>query len=183
MIITGRSMARIIALVLVIVLLQVGFFSMIQLLGVSPWVLPAFVAIFGLLGGRTIGSVTGFAVGILADALVNAPLGASSLVFMAVGFVCGSYRERGDFPPVLAAGIICGLSTMAALILYGIVLEALGLEGPLSPGLIVELMMQGLYGFLLGMPLFVLAIRILRPALVIGASTSRRHRDSMILEP
>ncbi len=183
MIITGRSMVRIVPLVLVVVLLQVGFFSMVELLGVSPWILPGFVAIFGLLGGRLIGAVTGFTVGFLADALINAPLGASSLVLMAVGYAAGSYRERGDLPSAPAAGAICGLATVTALILYGILLEALGLEGAFSAGALVDLIIQGLYGFLLGIPLFVLTIRILRPALVAGRSDRRRRRDARVLEP
>lgn len=182
MIITGRSMARIVPLVLVVVLLQAGFLSMVWLLGVSPWILPAFVAIFGLLGGRLTGTVTGFVVGFLADALVNAPLGASSLALMAVGYACGSYRERGDLPSGPAAGLICGLATVTAFLLYGIALQILGQEGTLSPGLLLDLVIQGLYGFLLGLPLFLLTARILAPALVVGPTERRRRRNDRILE-
>jgi rod shape-determining protein MreD len=181
-IITGRSMVRIVPLVLAVVFLQVGFFSMVWLLGVSPWVLPSLVAIFGLLGGRMTGTVTGFAVGVLTDALVNAPLGASSLVLMAVGYACGSYRERGDLPSAPAAGLICGLATVTALILYGIALQVLGLGGTVSPAFLVELVIQGLYGFLLGLPLFVVTVRVLGPALVVGPSERRRRREHRILE-
>lgn len=182
MIITGRSMVRIVPLVLIIVLLQVGFFSMVELLGVSPWILPGFVAIFGLLGGRQIGAVTGFAVGFLADVLVNAPLGASCLVLMAIGYASGSYRERGDLPSALATGVICGLATVTALILYGLLLEVLGLQGAFSAGALVDLIIQGLYGFLLGIPMFGLTIWVLRPALVAGRSDRRRRRDAGVFE-
>lgn len=183
MIVTGRSMVRIVPLVLIVVLLQVGFFSMVELLGVSPWILPGFVAIFGLLGGRQIGAVTGFVVGFLADGLVNAPLGAGALVLMAIGYAAGSYRERGDLPSAPAAGLICGLATITALFLYGLLLEALGLQGPFSAGVLVDLIIQGLYGFLLGIPMFVLTIWVLRPALVAGRSDRRRRRDARVLEP
>ena len=81
---------------------------MVEVFGVSFWILPALVAIFGLLGGSMIGATVGFTIGFLADGLTDGPLGTACLVFMGIGYATGLYRERGDQPPALAAAIIAG---------------------------------------------------------------------------
>ena len=51
MILTPKILARLVAIVVLGVLLQLSFFSQVALFHVSPDVLPALVACFGLLGG------------------------------------------------------------------------------------------------------------------------------------
>ena len=53
MIITSNSAARIAGLILLFTILQVAFFSQVELLGTSMWILPACAVIFGLLGGSS----------------------------------------------------------------------------------------------------------------------------------
>ena len=65
MILTPKITARLVAIVLGGVLLQLTFFSQVELFHVSPDVLPALVVSLGLLGGTMTGAVTGFAVGFL----------------------------------------------------------------------------------------------------------------------
>lgn len=96
MIVTNKVALRIALLVLLLTLLQTAFFSQIELLGTSVWILPAVAVIFGLLGGSMVGATIGFSLGFLADALVDGPLGTSCLIFMGVGYLAGIYRERGD---------------------------------------------------------------------------------------
>ena len=61
MILTPWILARIAAICLLGVLLQLSFFSQVELFHVSPDILPALVVCLGLLGGSLTGAVCGFA--------------------------------------------------------------------------------------------------------------------------
>ncbi|MCB0869804.1 MAG: hypothetical protein KDB52_03140 [Solirubrobacterales bacterium] len=174
MIITTNSAARIIGLILLLAIFQVAFFSQVELLGSSMWILPACAAIFGLLGGSLIGATVGFTFGFLGDAMTDGPLGSSCLIFMAVGYLAGTYRERGDFvdrPTVLVA---CGLATLGANLMLGFYTVIVGFDSSLSPSLVPDLILQTFYGVLLAVPLYALIHRVLRPALIREPATSRR---------
>ena len=69
MIVTPRILVRIVAIVLLAVLLQLSFFSQVELFRTSPDVLPAVVVSLGLLGGSLTGAVAGFSVGLLVAAI------------------------------------------------------------------------------------------------------------------
>ncbi len=173
MIITAKVLLRIVLLVFATVLLQQTFFSMVELLGASIWILPAMVVIFGLLGGSMVGATIGFTVGLLSDGLSGGTLGTASLVFMGIGYTAGIYRERGEIPGVATAAGLASLATFAANALLGLLTVLLGFEGYLSAAAIPDLILQGVYAFLLAVPLFLLTRRVLRPALV-DERTSRR---------
>lgn len=166
MIITTRSAARIVALVLLLTILQISFFSQVELLGTSMWILPACVAIFGLLGGSLIGATVGFAFGFFGDALTDGPLGSACLIFMGVGYLAGTYRERGDFVDRPTVLVSCGLATLGANVALGLYTVVVGFDASLSASLIPDLIVQALYGVLLAIPLYALIHRVLRPALV-----------------
>ena len=177
MIITTRSAARIVALILLFAILQVAFFSRIELLGTSMWILPACAAIFGLLGGSLIGATVGFAFGFLGDGMTDGPLGSSCLIFMAVGYLAGTYRERGDFvdrPTVLAA---CGLATLGSNVILGLYTIVVGVTSNLSWSLVPDLILQSFYGVLLAIPLYALIHRVLKPALIREPATRREPAD------
>ena len=89
MIVTPKILARIVAIVVLGVLLQLSFFSRVALFHVSPDILPALVVSLGLLGGTMTGVVTGFSIGFLLDCLLIQPLGASSLVLLSTGYLAG----------------------------------------------------------------------------------------------
>lgn len=177
MIITTRSAARIVLLILLLAILQVSFFSQIELLGTSIWILPACAAIFGLLGGSLIGATVGFAFGFLGDGLTDGPLGSSCLILLGVGYLAGIYRERGDFvdtPTVLSA---CGLATLGSNLLLGLYMVVVGIESSLSASLVPDLILQAFYGVLLAFPLYALIHRVLRPALIREPASRRRPVD------
>ena len=173
MIITFKIAVRIAVLVLVFVLLQTTFFSMVELLGASVWILPAAVAIFGLLGGSLVGATLGFAIGLLSDGLSAGPLGTSCLVFMGIGYLGGIYRERGEIPGLATAALLSAAATYAANAALGLLTLLLGFDGYLSASAIPDLVLQGLYALLLSIPMFMLVRRVLRPALI-DERTSRR---------
>ena len=72
MILTPKILARLVAIVLLGVILQLSFFSQVAVFHVSPDLLPALVVSLGLLGGTMTGAVSGFSVGFLLDCLLIA---------------------------------------------------------------------------------------------------------------
>lgn len=76
MILTPKIVARLVVIGLLGVLLQLTFFSQVELFHVAPDVLPLLVVCFGLLGGSMTGAVAGFAIGFLLDCLLIQPIGA-----------------------------------------------------------------------------------------------------------
>lgn len=178
MIITTRSAARIAGLILLLAILQVAFFSQVELLGTSMWILPACAAIFGLLGGSLIGATVGFVFGFLGDAMTDGPLGSACLIFMAVGYLAGTYRERGDVVDRPTVLVSCGLATLGANVVLGLYTVLVGFDSSLSASLVPDLILQAFYGVLLAVPLYALIHRVLRPALISEPATRRRPEDS-----
>lgn len=174
MIVTTKSAIRIALLVLLFVLLQNGFFSLVELFGTSFWILPSCAVIFGLLGGSMVGATVGFSIGFLADGLADGPLGTGCLIFMAIGYLAGTWRERGEQPDRLIVAGICGGATVAAGLALGVFTLGLGFEASVSPAVLVEAMVQGLYAFILAVPLHAFIHRVLRPALVSERPVRRR---------
>ncbi|MGK2956037.1 MAG: hypothetical protein ACSLFI_10255 [Solirubrobacterales bacterium] len=181
MIVTTKVALRIAALVLLFVLLQSGFFSMVEVLHVSFWILPACAVIFGLLGGSMVGATVGFSIGFLSDALGDGPLGTACIVFMAVGYAAGLYRERGEQPGRLVTAAICGAATVLCSVALGLFTTLLGLDASVSPAILLEVVVQGLYGFLLAFPILALIRRVLRPALI-NTRSGRSRRTPTVLD-
>lgn len=174
MIVTWKVALRIALLVLLFVLLQTGFFSLIEVLHVSPWILPACAVIFGLLGGSMVGATVGFSIGFLSDALVDGPLGTTCLVFMGIGYAAGLFRERGAHPDRLETAGLCALATYGANVAMGLLTVLLGFDAYLSASLLIDVLIQGLYGFLLAFPIYMLIRKVLGPALINERSGPRR---------
>lgn len=183
MIVTNKVALRIALLVLLFALLQSGFFSLVEVLHTSLWILPACAVIFGLLGGSMVGATVGFSIGFLSDGLDDGPLGTACLVFMGVGYAAGLYRERGEQPGRLATAGLCGAATVASSLALGVFTTVLGFDASLSPEILVEVVLQGLYGFLLAFPLYALIRRALRPALIDERRGRRRRPPATLGEP
>lgn len=176
MIVTWRSALRVALLVLLFVVLQNTFFSQVELLGASIWILPACAAVFGLLGGSLVGATVGFAIGFLADGLGDSPLGTASLILMGVGYLSGTYRERRGRADALTVIGVCGLSTLAANLTLGLYTVLVGFDASVSPSFIPDVVLQGVYGVLLAIPIHGLIHRVLRPALIHESPVRRRPR-------
>lgn len=166
MILTSRSTLLVALLVLLAVILQGAYFSQVELLGTSIWILPGCVAVFGLLGGSLVGATVGFGLGFLADGLGGGPLGSSALIFMGVGYLAGLYRERGARPDRLTIIGIFGLATAAANLTLGTYVVLVGFDASLSPAFILDFLIQSIYAMLLALPLYALIHRVLRAALI-----------------
>jgi rod shape-determining protein MreD len=176
MILTPKILARLVAILVGGVILQLSFFSQVALFHVSPDVLPALVAILGLLGGSMTGAVCGFSVGFLLDCLLIAPLGGASLVLLATGYLAGLFRERFEIHSPLVPPLLCMVMTLFAELGFGAVELMLGIDAPISPLVIRDILLKSIFAFFLGWIVYIGLRRALRPALVEEPTVRQRRR-------
>jgi rod shape-determining protein MreD len=180
MIVTPKIFLRMAAIVVLGVLLQLSFFSRVELFHASPDVLPAIVVALGLLGGSMTGAVSGFAVGLLVDCLFGGAVGASSLVLLGVGYLAGLFRERFEIHSVLVPPLLCMGLTLAAELGYGAVQVTLGVDSPVSILVLRDMLLKSIYAFFLGWVGYVVLRRALRPALVEEPRVTRRRQPTVL---
>lgn len=181
MILTPPIVARLAAVVVVGVLLQLSFFSQVALFHVSPDVLPALCVSLGLLGGSMTGAVCGFSAGLLLDCLLIAPLGGGSLVLMSAGYLAGLFRERFVIQSPLLAPLMCAVLTLFAELGFGAVELMLGLDDATVSGLVLrDILLKSAFAFFLGWPIFLGLRRLLRPALVEEPVIQPRRRPTVL---
>jgi rod shape-determining protein MreD len=180
-ILTPNILARLVAIVVLGVILQLSFFSQVALFHVSPDVLPSLVAVLGLLGGTMTGAVTGFSVGFLLDCLLIVPLGGGSLVLLATGYLAGLFRERFEIHSPLVPPLLCMALTLFAELGFGAVELMLGLnDAPVSTLVIRDILLKSIFAFFLGWALYLGLRRVLRPALVEEPTVRRRRRPTIL---
>jgi rod shape-determining protein MreD len=180
MILTPNIVARLVAIVIVGVILQLSFFSQVALFHVSPDVLPALVVVLGLLGGSLTGAVCGFWVGFLLDCLLIAPLGGASLVLLATGYLAGLFRERFEIHSALVPPLLCVALTLFAELGFGAVELMLGIDAPISGLVIRDMLLKSVFAFFLGWALYAGLRRALRPALVEEPMVRRGRRPTVL---
>jgi rod shape-determining protein MreD len=174
MIVTPKIVVRLALLILLMVILQLTFFSSITVFGTSPDLLPALVVCLGLLGGGVVGAVCGFSTGLLVDSALLQTLGVSSLVLLTAGYLAGRYREGFDVAGPFVAPLLAGGLTLLAASSFAAIQLMLGVEAPVGLGVLREIVVQTVLGFLLTFPLYPIVRRVVRPALV--EDTPRRGR-------
>jgi rod shape-determining protein MreD len=179
-ILTPKILARLVAIVLLGVLLQLSFFSQVAVFHTSPDVLPALVVSLGLLGGSMTGAVSGFSVGFLLNCLLVAPLGGDSLVLLATGYLAGMFRERFEIHSRLVAPLLCVVGTLFAELGFGAVQLMLGIESTVSSLVVRDMLIKSVFAFFLGWPIYIGVRRALRPALVEEPAV-RRSRTPTVL--
>lgn len=175
MIFTPRIFLTVCLIVFASVLLQLAFFSQMPLLGSVANVVPVAIIALGLLGGAVPGVIAGFFAGLLLDASLGTTLGVSSLALMAAGYLAGRWRESFDIVSSLVPPLLTGLLTAVAAAAYAGMQLILGVDAPVSLLFMREIVVQGLLGMLVAVPLFPLIRRMLRPALVDDARPVRRR--------
>ena len=180
MIVTPKIFARIAAIVVLGVILQLTFFSRVAVFHTSPDVLPALVVALGLLGGSMTGAVAGFSIGLLVDCLLVEALGASSLVLLTTGYLAGLFRERFVIHSALVPPLLCAALTLFAEIGYGAVQLMLGIDSGISPLIIRDILLKSVYAFFLGWPIYLVVRRLLRPALVDDPDPRQRSRSTAL---
>ncbi len=180
MIVTPRILLRIAAIGLLGVLVQLSFFSRVELLHVSPDILPALVVCMGLLGGCMAGAVSGFAIGLFVDCLLVEALGITSLVLLTVGYLAGLFRERFEIHSSLVPALLCMGLTLLAELGFGVVELLLGVDAPVSVLVVRDVLLKSVYAFFLGWPIYLGVRRALRPALVEEPKVRRRRQPTVL---
>jgi rod shape-determining protein MreD len=180
MILTPKIVARLVIVGILGVLLQLTFFSQVELFHVSPDVLPALVVVLGLLGGSLTGAVSGFAIGFLLDCLLIQPLGGASLVLIAVGFAAGTFRERFEIHSRLVVPLMCAVLTLFAELGFGAIEAMFGIDNEVSVLVVRDILVQTIFAFFLGWAIYNGLRRLVRPALVDEATVRRTRRPTVL---
>ncbi len=181
MILTPNILARLVAIVIGGVIVQLSLFSRVTLFDVSPDLLPALVVVLGLLGGSLTGAVCGFSAGLLLDCLLIVPLGGGSLVLLGVGYLAGLFRERFEIHSPLVPPLLCMGLTLVAELGFGMVEMMLGFDAPVSGLIVRDILLKSIFAFFGGWAIYVGARRALRPALVDDLSIRRSGRRPTVL--
>jgi rod shape-determining protein MreD len=180
MILTAKIIVRIVLIGLVGVLLQLSFFSQVELFHVSPDVLPALVVCLALLGGSLTGAVAGFSIGLFLDCLLVEALGVSSLVLLSIGYLAGLYRERFEIDNTLVPALLCMALTLVAELGFAAIQLLLGIDAPVSLLIVRDMVLKSVYAFFLGWPIYLIVRRALRPALVEEPKVQRRRQPRVL---
>lgn len=181
MILTPNILARLVAIVIGGVIVQLSLFSRVTLFDVSPDLLPALVVVLGLLGGSLTGAVCGFSAGLLLDCLLIVPLGGGSLVLLAVGYLAGLFRERFEIHSPLVPPLLCMGLTLVAEFGFGMVEMMLGFDAPVSTLIVRDILLKSIFAFFGGWAIYIGVRRALRPALVDDLSIRRSGRRPTVL--
>jgi rod shape-determining protein MreD len=180
MIVTPRIFARIVVIAIVGVLLQLSFFSRVELFHASADILPALVICLGLLGGSMTGVVAGFSIGLLVDCLLVEALGGTSLILLGTGYLAGLFRERFEIHSSLVPPLLCMGLTLVAELGFAALQLMLGTDAPVSMLAVRDMLLKSIYAFFLGWPIYAGLRRALRPALVEEPKVRRRRQPTVL---
>jgi rod shape-determining protein MreD len=135
----AQVVARVVALVGLLALLQVTFVSQLRVAGVGPDVLLLISVASGVAAGPDRGAIVGFAAGLGYDVFLQTPLGLSALVYCVVAYLVGLFQlPLATHPRWWRAGSVVVASGVGVLLwmLTGIVLGQDQLLG-VAPGRVV----------------------------------------------
>ncbi len=173
---SGPLYARIAALAVVMVFLQIGVVSEVPLFGVSADLSPLLVAFVGLLCGSTLGALSGFAIGLLVDLALFQTLGLTSLIFTLIGYWCGRLRELRDPQGALTPLLLGAAVSAASLVGYSVMEFMLGVDAPVSLELLRQILIGVVVNTIVAVPVWVLVRRALVGALPDDPRRRRRRR-------
>jgi rod shape-determining protein MreD len=156
---------RLLALGFVSCVLQLTLVPQISIFGASADLTPLVVASVGFLAGSVPASAFGFAMGLFLDLAFVQTLGISSLLFTLIGYSAGRLRElRAPEAPLTPVALGAG-ATAFALVGYGVIEFMLGVNTPVSFGLLGEICEVTLLNSLIALPVYALVRRCLIGAL------------------
>ena len=169
-------LARVAALSVAIVFVQIGVLSEVPVFGVNADLTPLLVAFVGLLCGSMLGAAAGFAVGLLVDLALLQTLGLTSLVFTMIGYWAGRLRELRDPQAALTPLLVGAGASASALVGYSMMEFLLGVDAPVSFELLRQIVLGTLVNSIVALPVFSLVRRALSGALPEDPRRRRRRR-------
>lgn len=175
MTLSRQAALRVGLLVLATVLLQVSVVAQVTILGGRANLIPVVVAALALLGGSIAGAAAGFAAGVLLDGAMGMSLGGSSLVLTGVGYGVGRFGEVRDVSHGLMPVAVAAAATAGYDVAYGAVTFLLDIGASVSPLVLRDMIVGILLNAALGLPLFALVRRVVRPVVPAGRLEPRRR--------
>ena len=172
---TPQLVARLVALGVAMVMLQVAAVSQIELFGTNADLSPIVIATVGLMVGSVPGAVFGFAAGLFLDLALVQTLGLSSLVYVAVGYGAGRWLELRDPQGALVPFAAGAAATAVATIGYSLMEFLLGVDAPVSFLLVREIVATILLNALIAGVVHAIVRRWLLPALPEDPRRRRRR--------
>jgi rod shape-determining protein MreD len=157
------------------VILQVSAVSQIELFGTNADLAPLVIAFVGLLAGSLPGACFGFAVGLFLDLALVQTVGLSSLLYVAVGYWSGRWRELRDPQGALVPLAVGAVATAVATIGYSLMQFLLGIDAPVSFLLAREILATIVLNAVLALPVCALVRRVLERALPEDPRRRRRR--------
>jgi rod shape-determining protein MreD len=173
--VTPATLVRFAVLVLATVVLQLAVVTQLTLLDADADLFPLVTLSIGLLAGPISGATAGFLLGLVADMALLQTLGVTSLILIAVGYTAGRYRELRDVSHKLVPVIGAALATLAYAATFSLVQFLLGVESPVSPLVIREILVGALLNAVIAMPVFAAVRALLRPDLIDDLRPRRRR--------
>ena len=172
--VSAATVVRLLVLVLAVVVLQLAVVGQVSLFYANADLLPLVALSIGLLAGPVAGATVGFLLGLVADMALLQTLGVTSLLLIGVGYLAGRYRELRDathkmVPPI--GGLVGTLAYAAA---FSLVQFLLGVESPVSPLVIREIVVGAVLNGLLIIPVFAAVRAFLRADLIDDLRPRRR---------
>lgn len=178
MTVTPWTIVRIAVLVIATVVLQLAVVSQLTVLGADADLFPLVTLSIGLLAGPIPGATCGFLLGLVADMALVQTLGVTSLLLIGVGYSAGRYRELRDASHKLVPVIGAAIATLAYATTFSLVQFLLGVESPVSPLVIREIVVGALLNALIAMPVFAAVRALLRPDLIDDLRPRRRRTST-----
>ena len=173
--ITPQLVARLVALGVTMVILQIAAVSQIELFGTNADLSPLVIASVGLMVGSLPGAVFGFCVGLFIDLALVQTLGLSSLVYVAIGYWAGRLLELRDPQGALVPFAVGAAATAVATIGFSLLQFLLGVEAPVSAQVVRQILMTIVLNTLLALPVYALIRRVLLPFLPDDPRRRRRR--------
>ena len=173
--VTPATLVRFALLVLGTVVIQLAVVTQLTVLDGDADLFPLVTLSLGLLAGPIPGATGGFLLGLGADMALLQTLGVTSLLLIAVGYTSGRYRELRDASHKLVPVIGAFLATLAYAAMFSLVQFLLGVESPVSPLVIREILIGALLNACIAIPVFAAVRGLLRPDLIDDLRPRRRR--------
>ncbi len=168
MTLSGQAALRVGLLLLGAVLLQVSVVAQLTILGGRANLIPVVVAALALLGGSIAGATAGFTAGFMLDLAMGMSLGGSSLALTGVGYGVGRFGELRDVSHGLLPIAVAAAATAGYDLAYGAITFMLDIGASVSALVLRDMLMAIVLNAALGLPLFALVRRIVRPVVAAG---------------